>query len=48
MPITKLYHNWKMRIRQLQPKERKTRIQYFAWMIVGILQSRSVYLSKIA
>jgi len=48
MPITKLYHNWKMRIQQLQPKERKTRIQYFAWMIVGILQSRSVYLSRIA
>jgi hypothetical protein len=48
MPINNLYHTWKMRIRQLQPTERKTRIQNFAWLIVGIYQSRSVYLSRIA
>lgn len=48
MPINKLYNTWKMRIRQLQPGERKTRIQNFAWLIIGVLQSRSVYLNRIA
>jgi hypothetical protein len=48
MPINTLYHTWKIRIRQLQPMERKTRIQNFAWLIVGIHQSRSVCLSRIA
>jgi len=48
MPINKLYHTWIMRIRQLQPTERITRIRNFAWLIVGIHQSRSVYLSRIA
>ncbi len=48
MPINKLYHTWFMKIRQLQPTERITRIRNFAWLIVGIHQSRSVYLSRIA
>src|SRR4030066_921816 len=48
MPINNLYHTWNMRIRQMQPTERKTRIQNFTWLIVGIHQSRSVYLSRIA
>jgi len=48
MPINNLYHTWNMRIRQLQPTERKTRIRNFAWLIVGIHQSRSVKLSRIA
>jgi hypothetical protein len=48
MPINALYHTWIMRIRQLQPTERKTRIQNFVWLMVGIHQSRSVYLSRIA
>ena len=48
MPINNLYLTWKMRIRQLQPAERITRIRNFAWLIVGIHQSRSVYLSRIA
>jgi hypothetical protein len=48
MPINNLYHTWNMQIRQLQPSERKTRIQNFTWLIVGIHQSRSVYLSRIA
>jgi len=48
MPINNLYHTWNMRIRQLLPMERKTRIQNFTWLIVGIHQSRSVYLSRIA
>jgi len=48
MPINTLYDTWNMRIRQLRPTERKTRIANFAWLIVGIFQSRSVYLSRIA
>ena len=48
MPINSLYHTWIMRIRQLLPTERKTRIMSFTWLIVGIHQSRSVYLSRIA
>jgi hypothetical protein len=48
MPITKLYHTWKMQIRQLQPTERITRIRTFTWLIVGIYQSRSVSLSRIS
>jgi hypothetical protein len=48
MPINNLYHTWNMRIRQLQPTERKTRIENFTWLIVGIHQSRSIYLSRIA
>ena len=48
MPINTLYHNWHMRIQQLRPSERKTRIQNFVWLIIGIHQSRSVYLSRIA
>ena len=48
MPINELYHTWFMKIRQLQPTERITRIRNFTWLIVGIHQSRSVYLSRIA
>ena len=48
MPINNLYHTWNMRIRQLKPVERKTRIQNLTWLIVGIHQSRSVCLSRIA
>ncbi len=48
MLINKLYHIWEIRIRQLGPTERQTRIQNFAWLIVGILQSRTVCLNRIA
>ena len=48
MPINNLYHTWFVEIRQLRPQERITRIQNFAWLLVGIHQSRSVYLSRIA
>ena len=48
MPINKLYHTWNMRIRQLQTTKRITRIRNFTWLIVGIYQSRSVHLSKVA
>ena len=48
MPITKIYNTWKMQIKQLQPNERITRIQNFAWLITGIYQSRSVTLTRIS
>lgn len=48
MPISKLYRTWKEEIRRLRPHQRITQIQNFAWMMVGIYQSRSVHLSKIA
>ena len=48
MPINKMYDTWNMIIRQLHPTERKTRIQNFTWLIVGIYQSRSINLSRIA
>jgi hypothetical protein len=48
MPITRLYHTWMNKITQLLPKERMTRRRNLAWLLVGIYQSRSVHLSKIA
>jgi len=48
MPINEPYHTWFMMVKQLQPTERKTRLRNFAWLIAGIYQSRSVYLSRIA
>jgi len=48
MPINQLYHTWNQRIMKLHPNERKTRVRNFAWLLVGIYESRSVYLSRIA
>src|SRR4030042_2674130 len=48
MPIDRDYDTWNMRIRQLRPKERITRVINFSWLMVGIYQSRSVSLSRIA
>lgn len=48
MPINSLYHTWFQRIRELRPNQRITQIRNFVWLIVGIHQSRSVHLSKIA
>ena len=48
MPINTLYHTWIMEIRQMRPMERITRVRNFAWLLVGIQQSRSVYLHRIA
>jgi hypothetical protein len=48
MSINSLYHTWFQRIMQLQPSERKTRVRNMAWLMVGILTSRSVHLSRIA
>ena len=48
MPITQLYHTWIQRILELHPDERMTRVRNFAWLMIGIYESRSVHLSKIA
>ena len=48
MPIHKLYHNWMRQICELRPKQRITQVRNFVWLRIGIYQSKSVYLSKIA
>jgi hypothetical protein len=46
--INRLYPTWFQRVRQLWPDERVTRLRNLAWLIVGIYQSRSVQLNKVA
>jgi hypothetical protein len=48
MPINSLYHTWFQRIQELRPGQRITQIRNIVWLIVGIYQSRSVCLSRIA
>lgn len=48
MSINQLYLNLFKQIRQLRPHERKTRIRNLAWLMSGVLMSRSVHLSRIA
>lgn len=48
MPTNPLYHTWIQQIRTLRPQQRITQIRNFVWLIVGIYQSHSVHLSKIA
>ena len=48
MPINQLYDTWHQRIRQLRPNQRITQVRSFVWLIIGIHQSRSVHLSKVA
>jgi hypothetical protein len=48
MPTNRLYHTWMREICELRPNERITRLRNFVWLIVGIYQSRSVHLSKVA
>jgi len=48
MPINKTYRTWIQRICELRPNQRKTQVQNFVWLLVGIFHSRSVNLSKIA
>ena len=48
MPINHLYDTWIHRIRELRPGQRMTQVRNFVWLIIGIYQSRSVYLSRIA
>jgi hypothetical protein len=48
MPINRQYHTWFQRIRELRPNQRVTQIRNFVWLLVGIHQSRSVKMSRIA
>lgn len=48
MSTNQLYHNWVRWIRQLRPNERITRVRNMAWLMTGILVSKSVHLSHIA
>ena len=48
MPINHLYHTWIQRICELRPGQRMTQVRNFVWLIIGIYQSRSVHLSRVA
>jgi hypothetical protein len=48
MPINELYHTWMRQICELRPKQRITQLRNFVWLMIGIYQSRSVHLSRIA
>lgn len=48
MPTNTLYHTWNHRIQELRPGQRITQVRNFVWLMVGIYQSRSVCLSRIA
>lgn len=48
MPTNQLYHIWFQRILHMYPDLRITQQRNLAWMIVGIYQSRSVQLPRIA
>jgi len=48
MPTNRLYDTWKRRIMELRPAQRITQVRNFVWLMVGIFQSRSVCLSRIA
>ena len=48
MPVNQLYDTWIRRICELRPDQRITQVRNFVWLMIGIYQSRSVHLSKIA
>jgi len=48
MPINHLSDTWIRRIMELRPGQRITQVRNFVWLIIGIYQSRSVCLSRIA
>jgi hypothetical protein len=48
MPTNHLYDTWNRRILELRPGQRITQIRIFVWLIIGIYQSRSVCMSRIA
>jgi Transposase DDE domain len=48
MTATDLYHSWIEKLRHIRSGENKARLQTFAWMMVGMMISRSVHLSYIA
>jgi hypothetical protein len=48
MSTNRLYHTWLQRICELRPDQRITQVRNFVWLMIGIYESRSVTLSKIA
>jgi hypothetical protein len=48
MPTNQLYHTWIQRILEIRPGQRITQVRSFVWLLIGIYQSRSVSLSRIA
>jgi hypothetical protein len=48
MPINRQYDTWFQRIRELRPGQRITQARNFVWLLIGIHQSRSVTMSRIA
>lgn len=48
MSINQLYDTLRLRMKQLRPYERATRLRNMVWMMIGILRSKSVHLSKVA
>ncbi len=48
MPAYQLYDTWNLRIWELLPNERVTRVRNVTWMLVGLHMSQSVHLSEIA
>jgi hypothetical protein len=48
MPTNPLYDTWFHRIQELRPSQRVTQVRNFVWLLIGIHQSRSVCLSRIA
>ena len=48
MPTNHLYDTLKRRIRELRPEQRITQVRIFVWLMVGIYQSRSVCMSRVA
>ena len=48
MPTNTMYHTWIQRIQELRPDQRITQVRNFVWLMVGIYQSRSVCLSRVA
>ncbi len=48
MSATQLYNNWIEKLRHMRVGENKARLRTIAWMMVGMMMSRSVHLSYIA
>jgi len=48
MSTNPLYDTWLRRICELRPQQRITQVRNFVWLMIGIYQSHSVHLSKIA
>src|SRR5512136_877704 len=48
MPTNELYNTLMQRICELSAKQRITQVRNFVWLMIGIYQSRSVHLSRIA